>query len=262
MMGMLFRQRAAFLLGVTGALFCSRASGADDKVECLRAFESAQRARLKSDLVRAKAELKICSRDVCPALAQGPCSDWLREVESAVPSVVVSVRSAEGEDLQSARVTIDGEPQRVTGTSVELSPGEHRVVADGGALGRVERKIVVNVGEKNRVVVLTLTPPREKKRQAPAAAATSGAPSWPYWVGALGVVAVGAGVTLDLLASRRLDDLRSDCAPRCSESSVTSTRTQMIVGDSLALGGVIALGVATYGFLSGSSEAPENHARH
>lgn len=256
--GMAFATRAPFVLGVVIALASGRASADEDpKSECLRAFEAAQRARLKSELVEARRELRICSQESCPALVQGPCTGWLREVEAAMPSVVVSVRTAEGDDVHDARVSIDGRPVRATGTPLELSPGEHKIRVQAGKR-TLERTIIVNAGEKSRLVQLTmpLAPGKQREPVKDRKPATSEAsPSWPYLVGALGIVLVGAGVTLDVIGSRRLGELRDDCAPNCTESDVSGTKTKIIVGDSLIAGGVIAIGIATYGLISGSGEA-------
>jgi hypothetical protein len=190
---------------------------------------------------------------VCPTLVHENCTTWLREVETAVPTIVVSVRSAAGVDVTDAEVTLDGRslPTRRLGTPVELDPGRHLILARRSGAGRVERTVIVSAGEKNRRVVLTLpNPPRRA-----AAAGVSETPVWPYWVGGLGVIAIGAGVTLDVIGARRLQGLRDECAPTCSEGDVSSTRTTIIVGDSLIAGGVVALAVATYALVTGESHA-------
>jgi hypothetical protein len=237
----------------------ARAPADDSKAECVRAFEAAQRARLRSKLVEAKAELRICSRDVCPGLVHDDCTAWLREVEAAMPSVVISVRTSDGEDVPDARVSIDGRPVRLAGTPIELSPGEHSIRVEASERRTLERKLMVNAGEKSRLVSLTL-PARARSELGREIRTEPTRPSWPYFVGALGIVAVGAGVTLDVLGSRRLRDLRDDCAPSCSSSDVKSTRTTIIVGDSLIAGGVIALGIAGYGLITGSDQRSEQRA--
>lgn len=251
---MLFAHRAALVCGLLFLLFPSRVWAEDTKAECVRAFEAAQRARLKSKLVEAKAELRICSRESCPTLVHGPCTGWLREVEAAMPSVVVSVRTQDGDDVPSARVSIDGRPVRLSGTAIELSPGEHVIRVEAKGRGRVERTLIVNASEKNRLVSLILPATPGRRRQATKERAQPAGVSWPYWVGALGVVAVGAGVTLDMIGTQKLANLREDCAPNCSESKVSSTRTTIIAGDSLIAGGLIAVGIATYGLVTSSNE--------
>jgi hypothetical protein len=238
------------------SLSSGRAMADDTKAECVAAFDAAQRARQKSDLIEARKQLRLCSREICPAVVHEPCTEWLREVESAMPSVVLSVRTADGDDIANARVSIDGKPTRLrlSGTPIELSPGEHSVRIEVPGKPEVERKIIVNSGEKNRLVTLTLPPEPEPKsalRSGESRGESTSAPTWPYFVGALGIVAIGGGVTLDVLGSRRLSDHRDDCAPDCNESDVSTTRTMIIVGDSLIAVGVIALGIAAYGLVTG-----------
>jgi hypothetical protein len=255
----------AFLL----LAWAAPANGDEDatRAECMRAFEGAQRARLHSDLLEARKQLRICSRDVCPDLARGDCTTWLREVEAAMPSVVVSVRTSDGYDVADARVYVDGKrvESHLTGTPIDLSPGAHHIRADAAGKGATERKIIVSESEKSRLVALTL--PFAKKAPSDVRSASepptgAGPGAWPYVVGGIGVLALGAGVTLDLLGSHRLSNLRNDCAPRCADSDVSSTKATIIIGDSLAAGGVIALAIATYGLLSGSSERKHTVARH
>ncbi len=222
------------LLLLVGLTLIAPPSLADEtKDQCLRAYADAQRARKREDLLEARAQLNVCSRSDCPAILQTDCVRWLREVEEAMPSIVIGVRRPSGEDLGNAKITLDGRPLRLPrpGSPVELSPGTHllRVTDTDGS--SVERSLVVNASEKNRLVLLTL-PPRasapaaEKGSRAPSDKAATEGPVWPYILGGLGILAAGAGVTLDIMGSRRLSELHDTCKPNCSESDVSSTRTE------------------------------------
>jgi len=94
---------------------------------CVQAYETGQRMRLEAKLDEARASFRSCSRSECPAVVLRDCVRWLREVEDAIPTVVLSARDASGADLHDARIFVDGRllQQRLTGTPVEVAAGEH-----------------------------------------------------------------------------------------------------------------------------------------
>ncbi len=89
------------LLLLVGLTLIAPPSLADEtKDQCLRAYADAQRARKREDLLEARAQLNVCSRSDCPAILQTDCVRWLREVEEAMPSIVIRVRRPSGEDWE------------------------------------------------------------------------------------------------------------------------------------------------------------------
>lgn len=262
------RVRAA-LLGALGCAVITGAPGvairdarADDATTsaCVRSYEHAQKLRLQGDLLASRAELRACSRDVCPALVHADCVTWLREVEAAIPSVIVSVRSPAGADRIDARVFIDGAlaQERLTGAAIEVRPGQRRFRVEVPGASPVERTVLINTGEKNRLLSIVVgdapwapasapgpsLAPSANDAAGPRAPGEPGLPLVPIALGALGLAAAGAGLALDLGGSAKLDELRSTCAPGCAQADVDATRTQLLVGDVLLGAGVVSVGAA------------------
>src|SRR5580698_9599765 len=108
----------AGLRSATVALVCLAASlvgGAasardDEKQACARASEDAQQLRSEGRPKEARDRLLVCARDTCPGIVRKDCTLWLAEVTAALPSVVVAAKDAQGQDVVSVKVTLDGEP--------------------------------------------------------------------------------------------------------------------------------------------------------
>jgi hypothetical protein len=66
----------------------ARAQGAavETKRVCATAAETAQRLRARGLLSDARAELRVCSREDCPAAVRADCQQWLAEIDRAQPT--------------------------------------------------------------------------------------------------------------------------------------------------------------------------------
>jgi hypothetical protein len=222
----------------------AREARADDpvKASCLEAFESGQRRRLAGELIESRASLQVCSRSECPDVVVRACARWLREVDDAIPTVILGARDASGDDVRGARVLVDGQlAQRgLTGKPLEIDPGQHVFRFEAGAQ-HVESRLVINAGEKNRLVRVTLGD-GDAGPAAPRASRASRAAPWV--LGGVGAALLTAGVVVDIAGSIELDDLHDRCNGLCSTSEVDATRTQLIVGDTLIVVGAVTVGAA------------------
>jgi len=195
--------RVAAVGSLTLALigFAGRA-WADEKQACVSAAESAQRQRSSGKLREARASLLMCSRPVCPAIVRADCTGWLADNEASLPTLVLRAEDEHGRELSDVRVELDGElvASRLDGVPIASDAGEHWLAFErsGGPVVRV--RIVVETGEKNRVITVKLAeepPPKVPAAapvvqkapppEAPRPAARSNAPAW-----ALAGVAAGA----------------------------------------------------------------------
>lgn len=223
----------------------------DEKRRCVTAYEEGQRLRQTGKLLAARDQLRVCSADACPGIVASDCTLWLRDVQAAIPSIVVSARTSDGTDITDARLRIDGTVAQVhlTGFPIEVDPGEHTIRCEAPHSREAERRVLVIAGEKNRVVPFTIEPAPVSQPPSPSPDKPARAPFVAYPLAAGGALALTAGVVLDVLAYNRLDELRSTCAPFCDSSDGSATRTQMVIGDVLAGVGVVALGVAVWMFV-------------
>lgn len=236
------------------ALFASVASvapeaKADDSVRaCIAASTDGQTLRQQGKLLAAREQMIACARDACPGVVRSHCARWLKEVETAIPSVVVRAEDATGADAIGAHLTIDGHPQRLDGQPVRLDPGPHTVTvqSDAGAGARKEEHLLLLEGEASRRVIVRL----------PATAPVAGAGASPgrtiplgAWIlGGAGIVALGGATYFGLTAKSDLDGLQSPsgCSPHCSDARTQPGRTDALVFDVLLGVGATAVAAAVF----------------
>src|SRR5689334_21873446 len=92
--------------GVT-LLLGETAARADDREQCATAADQAQQLRDDGKYRRAREQLLICARDVCPAPIKRDCLEWLAQVESTAPTVVFGAKDG-AKDLSDVKVYVDG----------------------------------------------------------------------------------------------------------------------------------------------------------
>jgi hypothetical protein len=234
------------LVAVAG-LHPAAARADDTKAACVRSYEEAQRLRLGGDLLASRVELGVCSRDACPEIVRRDCVTWIREVEGAIASVIVSARAPDDTDRPDVRVLVDGvlAQPRLTGTALEVNPGQRLFRFEPRDAPPIEMPVLITTGEKNRLLRVTI--PAKAPAPAPKRASI---PPLSIAFGALGIASAGTGLALDLVGSASLRDLHSGCAPRCARSDVDATRTKIIVGDTLLGVGIVAMGAAVIYWLT------------
>jgi hypothetical protein len=131
----------------------SSAQGESGVQACASAYEDAQVQRNGGHLKAAKEQLKICVQDQCPDFVRTDCATWLSEVNAALPTVTFAAVDSAGADLIDVKVSVDGVVvvESLDGRAVEVDPGQHSLVFEYQGQ-RVEQKLLVRQGEKNRVV--------------------------------------------------------------------------------------------------------------
>jgi hypothetical protein len=246
---------------------------------CLPLHERAQELTLDGQLRAAKAALRLCSIDICPAMVRADCRSWLVETERSIPTIVFELR-AQVEDLSAARLYINDQPTPlVLDEPVAFDPGSIRLrfEAEGQSATQL---IILRQGEKNRVIPLDFPEPpppsaaaatasgaasqaAASQAAAPQAAASQAAApqaaapvaaTQPAAVGnqerhsrrlatyVLGGVAVAASASATYFGIRGLQDAqgaRDRCAPLCDKSESAQIRKQLVLAD--VSGGVALL---------------------
>jgi len=245
----------------------SSAAHADEKVACANASENGQKLRDDGKLVKARQEFLVCARDVCPAVIKKDCADWLQKADVSIPSVVLGAKDAHGQDLATAKVTLDGvaSEESLQGKAISIDPGVHTFRFEIPGEKPIDQQIVVREGEKNRVVSVSwekadvspttpppLTPPPPepdtKKSKVPA-----------FVVGGIGVAALGVGTIFTVIATGDFNDLKNSCGQTktCTDDQTSPIKTKVLVAD-IAFGvGIVAIGTAVVLYIteSGSSSA-------
>lgn len=243
------RQAALLLAAAAGSAGTpAAAEPAQAPAACLSSYESAQRLKLEKKLLSSKKALIVCARNDCPEVLRRDCAEWLADVESALPSVVVAARS-EGREVTTVRLLVDGEivAESLDGSALALDPGPHVFrlePEDGPAL---EQTLVIREGEKNRVVEVELD------QTSAGARAPNRTPI--YGLAALGAVGIGSFVYFGLRSHSAKQDLEA-CKGHCPVDDVRAVERDQVVADvSLGLG-LVALGAAAYLYFGEAKEAP------
>lgn len=256
------------------------AAAAAAKAACVRSFTEAQALHQKGELLRARAELQACGREICPDAIRAQCVRWLRQVEESLPSIVVTAVDTAGNDRADVRVLVDGELTRsaLDGQPLELDPGVHELRLELSGAAPVVRRIVVAQGERLRRLSVRFEtgrpPPRRhapppRPPTAPAAPEAAGTPAGPsplvyvgFGLGAAGLLAGTITGVLSLVSAAALED---DCPGRiCPPEKQDDIDTGRAVAHastaSFALG---AAGAATglVALLLGPKSAPAAAAR-
>jgi hypothetical protein len=168
---------------------------------------------------------------------------------------------------QDAEIELDG--KRGAGTELLLEPGVHYLAVFAPGFDRRQQIVTLGVAERVELLVtLTKTsavasaPPfiagPASPRPLPPMAATQSAALWP-WLGGAGVVAVGAGAVLGVLAANDFSTVEdAKRGARLSELHTAHDRAPWLSGAGIALGaaGIVALVFAGVD-LFGESAAPE-----
>jgi hypothetical protein len=255
-------------LGLFASSASALATGRDDeKRACMAASEEAQVLRLHDKLRAAKDQLLVCARDVCPPVISHDCGQWLTEVNASLPTVVLSVLDAAGNDVAAVRVEVDGAPfvDRLGGTALPADPGEHTFVFFHGSDPPIVQKVIVREGEKNRLLSVrlssvatgesgaprggprTLVPAREAREGSPEEGRSSAMPILAWSLLGASAVGLGFGAYFEVTQVKDYGNLSSTCAPThsCSASSVDTVTNDRVYGFVSLSAGLVAAGVGT-----------------
>jgi len=254
---MLARRFAVPLAIALAVVLPPRASAAGAKDECLDAHGRGQDARGKGQLVRARQLFLACAQPACPSLVQGDCARFAEEVDRLTPTVGFVARDARANDLPQTSVYVDDAlvaTRLDDGKMYEVDPGKHvvRFVNDGR---ETTIKVVINQGEKGRVLSATFA--NVGAPASPAPALTQDAPppppapsrsSWPLWLAATGGVAAAAGSIIAIIGFAKVPASCSiashDCAAPPGDQAFSDAHSGVAMGNlgvGLGIGGAIVM---------------------
>lgn len=237
-----------------GAAAPARADAAPDKALCITAHDKAQASRAGRKLIEARASYVTCSHDACPDMIRGECSKGLRDVDEAIPTLVLSA-SVDGKDATDAKVVLDGErlDKGLDGRAIPVDPGPHIARFERPGSGTVEVKVVAREGEKNRLVTGTfvLSTTGSSTNGNNGKEGGSRFPYVPVAFAATGVIALGAAAFMHIDMTDRANELGTSCAPRCAQSDRDALSDRLVLRN-VAFGvGIGALAVAAVTYVVG-----------
>ncbi|AKV02346.1 hypothetical protein AKJ09_09009 [Labilithrix luteola] len=233
------------------------AHAADDREVCASAADQAQQLRDEGKYRRAREQMLICARDVCPAPIKRDCLEWLSSLEQVAPTIVISAKDGTG-DVTDVKVSMDGTSitERLDGKPFPVDLGEHTFKFEYQGKTK-EEKVLIGAGQKVRTIGVQFGNPNAGTTGGDSSGGAtaggeqkSGSLVPALVVGGIGVLALGSWAYFGLSGTSDVDHLESTCKPNCKQSDVDSARSKLIIAD-VSLGvGVVALGVATYMILT------------
>ena len=232
---------------VAASTLAPRTARADAKQACVASADQGQSLRDDGKYTRAREAFASCARDTCPPVIVKSCAQWLHDLAEKTPTVVFGAKDDSGADVVRARVTIDGASlaSALDGNPVEVDPGEHVVRVEREGSVAVEQRVVFRVGEKNRILTVTLRsavvahpppttavagePPRPSDDVSPRERSTARNVTALSLVVA-GALAAGAGVYFGLQSKSQADQaatLRAGMPPFACVSSSSAACQQL-----------------------------------
>lgn len=198
---------------------------ADPGDACVTSYETAQQAHKNGELVRAKANLRMCTA-ACPAALAADCERWIGDVKRSLSYLTVAARDEAGNKLL-ARLTVDS-AERGLEQPLELDPGKHRIDITLRGYQPISTSIDVRAGASDSRSFTM--------RVASNAPPIADDPSLlgPVLLGSAGLLTLLAAGALTLVGHLDVAEMRDTCAPRCDRERVDR------VGQFWTAGGVLA----------------------
>jgi hypothetical protein len=242
-------------LGLAGVMLVfANDAAADERIECAKAYEQAQRLQQRSELVNAFDAAERCARPSCPALLRDECVQWTTSIKQKTPQIVARVKASDGCMRSDAKIEAAGYRRR-EGETLFVDPGVHEITITDPTTGRTKTETIDFAQGERRDIDVDFAP-------ANAACEPNGSPtpvsrhvkSRPIptvtWVlGGIGAGLVLGGATLGLIGASKRSDLEA-CKGACTSDQIDETKTFFIAGDVLAGFGILALGVAAVTFFT------------
>jgi hypothetical protein len=143
----------ATLVGSPAVAQPAAARDKPSKQQCVGANESAQDLQNAGKLRDAAAQLEVCTNKACPGVVRDDCSERLRQVRAAIPTVVFILHDSDGLDVgPSSVVEMDGTPLPAVldGTPIAVDPGDHVFTFTVAGRPPATRRIALRAGERLR----------------------------------------------------------------------------------------------------------------
>jgi hypothetical protein len=243
------------------SLFAAPRAFADAK-QCVAQNNDGVQLRDEHHLLAAREAYRACvAEKECPELVRGECDAALADIKTAIPTLLVAVLDQDQHDISGATLTLDGEPVALDGSSIEVDPGKHELIAKSGELSSRLQVLAIE-SDLNRRVEIVLQPPHTDAEPAtqdtpPVIAPRSKVPAY-----VLGGVGAAAALSFGIFAISGHSGMSSldQCKPFCAASDVQSVRTKYTIAD-VSLGvSLVALAGAGFWLLSASKEKPASTA--
>ena len=227
--------------------------------QCVAQNNDGAQKRDEHHLLASRNAYRACVAErECPEVVRAECDAALVDVKTAIPTLLVAVVDEQHHDLSGATLLLDGNPVALDGSTLEVDPGAHELVASSGALTS-RLQVMAIESDLNRRIEIVLQAPHQDEPLARVPVGVAPARRSPlpaYLLG--GVAALGAASFGFFALSGHSSMAALDrCKPYCDASDVQRARTQYLIAD-ISLGvSLVALSGAGYWLLSAPKEAPK-----
>ncbi|NLE84777.1 MAG: hypothetical protein GX607_00110 [Myxococcales bacterium] len=239
-------------LALTGSGGAGAQPSPDRAIACTRWHRQAVQLEATDRLLAARDAYRRCRDAPCEGAQRRACGAALRRLRTQVPRLLVKAHDPDGNELNQARVFVDGAFEAL-GTSFEVDPGAHLVrVEHDRHVGRLQR-VRLAPGE-HRVLSVELRPrraPSEERLQILGdRLETLRDQSWPmpeaaWTMAGVGVASLATAIVLDAYAADGLEGMRG-CAPEC-EAAIVDAVERDIQFSRIALGmSMVSLATAAW----------------
>jgi len=236
------------LVTLSAFMFLARPALAVDptKSQCLSSNGSAQSLRASGKLREARAQLLTCAAKTCPRPVRRDCAEWLTEVDKAMPTIVFDVKDGGGNDLTAVVVELDAVVLviQLDGTAIPVDPGQHVFRFSSEGLPTIDKTFVIQEGEKDRheKIVLGAAPATASPKSDVETPSSSGDTQRTAGlvIGGAGVVGLGIGAVLGIMAQGAWAGSQHQCPGACSALTEANVATVgFIAGGALLAGGAV-----------------------
>jgi hypothetical protein len=222
-----------------------------DDAACIAAVENEVGLRKQLKLRDALKELAKCAAPACPAEIRNECSRRVVDLNAALPTIVLGVTDAAGNDLAAVMVTMDGVllTSTIDGRALPVDPGSHTLHFEVAGKPPVDKTVVIGEGVKDRHIAVVVgdkagaagvvaAAPPVIVVPSPAGVGAETASSiheshgggmrlagWA--VGGVGVATVVVGSVLGGLAISGSSNAKGECTPSCAANTNPAAHNDM-----------------------------------
>ena len=226
---------------------------------CATAYTKGQDDRLAGRLYAARTAFLSCSAAICPAVVATDCQRWASEVEADLPTIRVHASDAAGHAIAGLSVAVDGTrlgPEQLARPLV-LESGPHTLRFEAPGYAPLELERALRPTDREIAVNAVFVPPAPPEPARPAPASVRRVPTASWVLAGVGAVALGSSAYFGIRTKSRYDELKTSCAPNCSDDQADSVRHLALASDVALLTSLAAFGAAAWVYLAAPSEPPK-----
>ena len=252
--------RAASLAAVA-SLTLARTAHADEKADCVAASENAQKLKDDRKFIKAREQMLVCARDVCPAAVKKDCADQVADLDKRTPTVVFHVKDKGGQDLVAVKISGDGNPvaEQLDGRAITFDPGVHTFRFEAAGNEPLEQKIVLAEGERDRNITVSFG---KTGGDQVVPTAKKGAPIGAFIVAGIGLVGMGVGAAFWGIGLGDKGTAEqpppTGCKPNCPQSTIDDIHTKLVIGDVAFFAGTAILAAGLIWTIVHYASGPSN----